>query len=148
MQNSRSLRAVLFIACAINLSFASLFFFSPSLVERLYGIPLTDPLHYYFSLQHGALFFVLAALALLAFLRPEGFRLLSLALLLHLFALFVADVVLLARGIMPFTVLLPEMVYFVLMSGALIRFVSFTEPKLVLPVQQKPGKESPTSESP
>ncbi|MFH1444465.1 MAG: hypothetical protein ABIG34_03685 [Candidatus Peregrinibacteria bacterium] len=148
MQNSRSLRAVLFIACAINLSFASLFFFSPSLVERLYGVPPVDPLHFYFSLQHGALFFVLAALALLAFLRPEGFRLLSLALLLHFFALFVADVVLLSRGMMPFTVLLPEMVYFVLISGALIRFVSLTEPKLVLPVQQKPSAESPTSESP
>ncbi|ALM09593.1 MAG TPA: hypothetical protein DEB30_04850 [Candidatus Peribacter riflensis] len=145
MQNTRSLRAVLFIACAINLSFASLFFFSPSLVERLYGIPLADPLHYYFSLQHGALFFVLAALALLAFLRPEGFRLLSLALLLHFFALFVADVVLLAREMMPFTTLLPEMVYFVLMSGALIRFMSFSSSP---PVPQKVSAESPTSESP
>ncbi|OIO55158.1 hypothetical protein AUJ46_01770 [Candidatus Peregrinibacteria bacterium CG1_02_54_53] len=145
MQNSRSLRAVLFIACAINLSFASLFFFSPSLVERLYGISLADPLHYYFSLQHGALFFVLAALALLAFLRPEGFRLLSLALLLHFFALFVADVVLLSRGMMPFTTLLPEMVYFVLMSGALIRFVSFSPSP---PVPPQVSAESSTSGSP
>lgn len=137
MQNSRSLRAVLLIACAVNASFASLFSFSPALVERLYGSPLTDPLHFYFSAQHGAVFFVLAILALLALLRPQGFRLLSLVLLLQFLALFIADVVLLARGVLTFKILLPEMVYFALMSAALIRFVPLTAPKPALQVQQK-----------
>lgn len=148
MQNSRSLRTVLFLAFVIHLSFASLFFFTPSVVEQLYRMPLVDALHFYFSLQHGAMFFVLAALALLAFLRPEGFRLLSLVLLLHLFALFIADVVLLARGTVPFTILLPEMVYFVFMSGALIRFVSLSSPKPPVSVPQNTGDAQPTSESP
>lgn len=137
MQHSRSLRVVLAIALVVNATWAYMFSLLPSVVERLYGIAPSDPLHFYFLAQHGAMFFVLALLALLALLRPQGFLLLSLILLLQYLAFFIADVALLARGVMTLKILLPEMAYFVLMCAALIRLAPLTSPKAAVPVPRK-----------
>jgi hypothetical protein len=122
MQNVRSLRVVLVIATAVNVSFGWMFSFTPSLVERLYGLPLMDDLHVYLSMSRGAFFFLLAGAALFAFLRPRGYRILTILLIGAYFLLFLTDVIVLARGMMEFRKLLPEMTYFILVSAALVRF--------------------------
>ncbi|MDD4628840.1 MAG: hypothetical protein PHE68_05645 [Candidatus Peribacteraceae bacterium] len=122
MTNTRSLRVVLALAFLLNLTWANLFSFAPRMVERLYRLPLVDGLTTYFAMSRGAAFFVLAIISLLALLKPRSFRVMTLVLLIAYFCLFLVDVIVLARGQMSFGVLLPEMVAFVILSGALVRF--------------------------
>jgi len=127
MQNTRSLRTVLALAFLLNLTWANLFSFAPSMVERLYRLPLADGLTTYLAMSRGASFFVLAIISLLALLKPRSFRAMTLVLLIAYFCLFLVDVIVLARGQMGLMVLLPEMVAFVLLSGALVRFYPIKE---------------------
>ncbi|MDD5040880.1 MAG: hypothetical protein PHX87_01885 [Candidatus Peribacteraceae bacterium] len=123
MQNTRSLRVVLTLAFVLNLTWANLFAFAPGLVERLYGFPILDGLHAYLALSRAAAFLFLAAVSLLAFLRPVGFRVMTSVLLLAYFCFFLVDVVVLVRGQMTFGALLPEMIAYVLLMAGLVRFV-------------------------
>lgn len=132
MQNLRSLRVVLAIAFAVNVTWGYMFAFTPSLVERLYGFPLLDDLHAYLSLSRGAIFFFLAVAALLAALKPHAFRVLTLLLLIAYFLLFLVDVIVLARGRMSIGHLLPEMAYFLLIGAALVRFSPLTREEMTV----------------
>jgi len=122
MQNLRSLRVVLAVTLAVNFSWGYMFCFTPSLVGRLYGLPLTDDMHLFLSLSRGACFFFLAALSLLGLLRPRGFRVIALLLAVAYLFLFLVDVIMLSWGKMELMKLLPEMAYFLLISAALVRF--------------------------
>ncbi|MDO8468887.1 MAG: hypothetical protein Q7S29_03980 [Candidatus Peribacter sp.] len=131
MQNTRSLRVVLALAFVLNLTWANLFAFAPGLVERLYGLPLLDGLHAYLALSRAAAFLLLAVVSLLAFLRPVGFRAMTVVLLLAYFCFFLVDVIVLVRGQMTFGALLPEMVAFVLLVAGLVRFVPVVQNNVV-----------------
>jgi len=122
MQNTRSLRTVLALALLLNLTWANLFSFAPGMTERLYRMPMTEGWHAYLAVSRGAAFFVLAIISLLALLRPRSFRSMTVVLLVAYFCFFLVDVIVLARGQMAFMVLLPEMIAYVFLSGALVRF--------------------------
>jgi len=127
MPDTRSLRVVLALAFILNLTWANLFAFSPSLVERLYGLPLLDDLHAYLALSRAASFLFLAVVSLLALMRPVGFRMMTLVLVVAYFCFFLVDVVVLARGQMSFGALLPEMIAYVLLMAGLVRFIPVTK---------------------
>jgi hypothetical protein len=122
VQHLRSLRVILLIAVIVNVSWGYLFSFTPSLVEVLYGLRPKDDLHIFLSMSRGAFFFLLGLVALLGFLRPRGLKSLTLVLIVAYFFLFLVDVIILARGMMHLQKLLPEMVYFILVGAALVRF--------------------------
>jgi len=123
MPHTRTLRVILAIAFVLNLTWANLFAFAPALVERLYGLPLLDGMHAYLALSRAAAFLLLAVIALLALLRPIGFRAMTIVLLVAYFCFFLVDVITLVRGQMTFGALLPEMVAFVLLIVGLVRFI-------------------------
>ncbi|MDD5623842.1 MAG: hypothetical protein PHI23_03990 [Candidatus Peribacteraceae bacterium] len=122
MPNTRSLRVILALAFVLNLTWANLFSFAPNMVARLYGLPLIDGLHAYLALSRGAAFLILSIVALLGFLKPQSFRAMTIVLLIAYFCLFLVDVIILTRGQMSLGALLPEMIAFLILSGALVRF--------------------------
>ena len=125
MTNTRTLRAILALACVLNLTWANIFAFAPAMVARLYGAPLFDGMHAYLALSRAAAFLLLAIVALLALMRPVTFRALILVLIVAYFCFFLVDVIVLTRGQMAFRVLLPEMIAYVLLMAGLVRFVPF-----------------------
>ncbi len=143
MPHTRTLRVILAIAFILNLTWANLFAFAPSLVERLYGLPLLDGLHAYLALSRAAAFLLLAVVSLLAFLRPVGFKALTVVLIVAYFCFFLVDVVMLARGQMSFGALLPEMVAYVLLMAGLIRFVPFRNEVIAAKSQMVPVEPKP-----
>lgn len=125
MPNTRSLRVILGLALILNLTWANLFAFAPGLIERLYGLPLIDGMHAYLALSRAAAFLLLAVVSLLALLKPVGFRVMTVVLLIAYFCFFLLDVMVLVRGQMTVSALLPEMIAFVLLMAGLVRFVPF-----------------------
>jgi hypothetical protein len=128
MNTTRSLRVVLTLALVLNIAWANLFAFAPGLVARFYGLPLTDGMHAYLAWSRAAAFLVLAVTSLLALMRPVSFRVLTLVLLAAYFCFFLVDVIVLARGQMTFSALLPEMIAFVLLMAGLVRFIPGVTP--------------------
>ena len=139
MTNTRSLRTVLALAFVLNLTWANLFAFAPSMVEGLYRLPLIDGMHLYLSMSRGAAFLILSIVALLPLVLPVRFREMTLVLVIAYFCFFLVDVILLARGQMGLMVLLPEMIAFMLLSAALVRFSPLMQQKEAPKAADKPA---------
>lgn len=102
-------------------------------------LPALDNAHQFLTMTVGALLSVFGLGALLAFFRPVKYGTIIIMLLLMHFMIFIIDVVVLARGQMPWKVIVPEMVYFLVVSTALVRWY---------PIRQKEAKEAKDSKEP
>ena len=140
----RALRTVLAIILLVNAAFGYILLFAPSFLEKLYGFQLIDSTHEYLAMGMGALLIVLAIGALLAFLNPVKYTGTITLLILSYFALFVVDVVLLAQSKMPVSRLMPEMVYFLLICTALIRFYPSKEKVEEVKEEKEEEEEEPS----
>jgi len=106
---------------------------------EIYDVTTFDTMHRYLSMVGGSLMIVIAIGAGLAFLRPVKYAGIVILLILYHFTRFVVDLILVAQGDVSTTILLPEMVYFVLVCVTLIRFFP-VKPK------EEPVKEVITTE--
>jgi large-conductance mechanosensitive channel len=131
------LRAVLLIVAAAYLYVAYLFFVTPESISALLQLPPSDNVHQFLTMNLGALFSVFGLGALLAFARPIKYATIIIMLLLSHFMMFLIDVIVLARGQMPWNAVLPEMVYFLIVSTALVRFYPLAKKP-----ESKPTKEN------
>lgn len=117
-----ALRIVLAIVFLANLYFAFIFIANPESVAEIYQMEILDTVHQYLAMTVGALLGVFALGALLPFVKPLKYGSIIIMLLLMHFSIFLVDVVLLSRGALSWTILLPEMIYFLLISTALVRY--------------------------
>lgn len=116
------LRLVLALVAACNLYVAYLFFFSPEAVSAMYNLPPATDIQQYLTMTVGALVGVFGFGTLLPFFRPNQYGAIILMLLLTHFLIFLIDVIVLSRGLMDWKILLPEMLYFLVVSTALVRW--------------------------
>ena len=116
------LRLVLAIVAGANLYAAYLFFFTPEVISVWYNLLPIDNVHRFLTMIIGALLSVFGLGALLALLRPAKYGAIIIMLLLMHFMIFVIDVIVLARGEMPLRSVVPEMIYFLVVSTALVRW--------------------------
>ena len=116
------LRITLLIVIIANLSFAYIFLVDPERLSAIYGLQVVDPMHQYLAMTVGAFLGVFALGALLAFLLPHKYGTIIVMLLLMHFSIFLIDVTLLARGTLALRILVPELIYFLIISSALVRF--------------------------
>ena len=79
---------------------------------------------------------VIAIATALAFLQPIKYVNLIIVLILYHLARFVVDLILIAQGNTSWNILVPEMVYFLVVCGALIRFFPSKAEKVI-------GEEKP-----
>jgi len=116
------IRLVLLVVCAANMYAAYIFFMTPNIVADIFQLPPLDNVHQYLTMIIGALFSVFGLGALLAFARPRKYGSIIIMLLLMHFMIFLIDVIVLSRVQMPWKAVLPEMVYFLIVSTALVRW--------------------------
>ena len=116
------IRIILAIVATANLYAAYIFFISPEIIAYIYRIPPLDNVHSFLTMIIGALLSVFGLGAILAFFRPRKYGSIIIMLLLMHFMIFLIDVVVLARGQMPWKAVVPEMVYFLIISTALVRW--------------------------
>lgn len=146
------LRSVLILVSAANLYVAYLFFTSPETLSAMYGLSPATDVQQYLTMTIGALLGVFGLGALLPFFRPLQYGTIILMLLLMHFSIFLIDVVVLSRGLMDWQILLPEMLYFLVVSTALVRWypvrvgVSERKDGIIAPIKEPEGsKESEDS---
>lgn len=92
----------------------------------------------FLTMTVGGMFSAFGLGALLAFFRPVKYSSVIVVLLIMHFTIFLVDVIVLARGQMPWKIIVPEMVYFLVISTALVRWYPVvrkkkTEEKVVEP---------------
>jgi hypothetical protein len=126
------IRIILAIVAAANFYAAYLFFFTPEIMGVWYALPPIDNTHRFLTMIVGALLSVFGLGALLALFRPVKYWSIIIMLLLMHFMIFLIDIIVLARGQMQWQSMLPEIVYFLIMSTALVRW---------FPVRKKETKE-------
>lgn len=131
-QSFTVLRIILAIVFLSNLYFAYVFFTQPESIAEIYQIELIDAVHQYLAMTVGALLGVFALGALLPLFRPLKYGSIIIMLLLMHFSIFLVDVILLSRAAMSWTVLVPEMIYFLVISTLLVRYY---------PIREKAPKE-------
>jgi hypothetical protein len=129
MKNGIMIRLVLLVVCAANFYAAYLFFMTPEIIADIFQLPPLDNVHNYLTMIIGALLSVFGLGALLAFARPRKYGTIIIMLLLMHFMIFLIDVIVLARGQMPWEAILPELVYFLIVSTALVRWYPINAPK-------------------
>lgn len=132
------IRLVLLVVCAANMYAAYIFFMTPNMVADIFQLPPLDNVHQYLTMIIGALFSVFGLGALLAFARPRKYGSIIIMLLLMHFMIFLIDVIVLSRGQMPWKAVLPEMVYFLIVSTALVRWYPVSAPKKVEKKEEEP----------
>ncbi len=132
----RSLRLTLAIALVFTLYFAYVMLFTSPMLLDIYDLTEVDPMHRYLSMVGGSLLVVIAVTTLLAFLQPLKYVNLIIVLILYHLARFVVDLILIAQGNTPWNILGPEMVYFLVVCGALIRFFPSKAEKVI--AEEKP----------
>lgn len=123
------LRLVLTVVAAANFYAAYLFFFTPEFIGVWYTLPPIDSTHRYLTMIVGSLLSVFGFGALIAFFRPVKYGPIIIMLLLMHFMIFVIDVVVVSRGDMPWQAIAPEMIYFLIVSTALVRWYPIREKK-------------------
>lgn len=140
------LRLTLLVVVMANLALAYVFFFQPELLANTFQLEILDEVHQYFAMTVGSLLMVFALGALFPLVRPLKYGSIIIMLLLMNFSIFITDVVLLARGGLSFTILIPEMMYFLVVSTALVRYypIRAKEPKLQPEVIAEEGVSEPT----
>ncbi|MBM3231106.1 hypothetical protein FJZ28_02145 [Candidatus Peregrinibacteria bacterium] len=121
-QSFTPLRLVLALVCTGNLSVAYLFFFSPDVVSSLFRLPPPTEVQQYLTMTIGALIGVFGVGGLLPLFKPLKYGAIIWMLLLMHFSIFLIDVVVLSRGLMDWKIVVPEMLYFLLVSTALVRW--------------------------
>jgi len=129
----KMLRIILVFSFVLTVYFAYVMLIDLSTFEEIYAVTQLDPMHLYLSKVGGGVLLVLAIGMGLAFLQPVKYASIVLLTIIYHFVRFVVDVVLLAQGSIAVMVLLPEMVYFVVVCAALIRY---------FPVKKKEVEES------
>lgn len=123
MSNTRNaLKTTLFCVCAINLIFAYIYLLDPSTLSRMYEGATLDYFHQFLGMSTGASFVVLALAAAYGFVAKQERGVVLLIVFAH-FAYFLKDVIVLSRAQMRFFTLAPEMVYFIVTAGLLVRFL-------------------------
>lgn len=128
------IRIILAIVATANFYAAYLFFFTPEIIGVWYQLPPIDNAHRFLTMIVGALLSVFGLGALLAFFRPVKYATIVIMLLLMHFMIFLIDVIVLSRGQMPWQSIIPEMVYFLIVSTALVRWYPIKK-KQVKPVE-------------
>ena len=116
------IRIILAIVAAANFYAAYLFFMTPEIIGIWYTLPPIDNTHRFLTMIIGALLSVFGLGALLAFFRPVKYWSIIIMLLLMHFMIFLIDVIVLARGQMLWQSIVPELIYFLVMSTALVRW--------------------------
>jgi len=141
------LRVILALVALSNVYFAYLFLMKPEAVIELYQFQAIDGVHQYLAMTVGALLSVFAVGALFPLVRPLKYGSIIIMLLLMHFSIFLVDVILLSRGVMRVFTLLPEMIYFLVISTALVRYypIRFKEKVEPLTVVQM-GEGNPQKE--
>ncbi len=124
-----TLRLTLAVVIGLNLWFGYLYFFSPQEIADYLLLGQFDSVHQYFAMNTGASLFVLGLGALLAFFRPLKYGTLIILIILSYFAYFLLDVILAARGALPIKRLLPEMIFYLIVCTALIRYYPIHDKK-------------------
>ncbi|MDP6561343.1 MAG: hypothetical protein QF793_00280 [Candidatus Peribacteraceae bacterium] len=128
------IRIILAIVAAANFYAAYLFFFTPEIIGVWYVLPPIDNTHRFLTMIIGALLSVFGLGALLAFFRPAKYWSIIIMLLLMHFMIFLIDVIVLSRGQMQWQSMIPEIVYFLVISTAMVRW---------FPVKKKKKEEKP-----
>ena len=126
------IRIILAIVATANFYAAYLFFFTQEIMGVWSALPPIDNAHRFLTMIVGALLSVFGLGALLALFRPVKYWSIIIMLLLMHFMIFLIDIIVLARGQMQWQSMLPEIVYFLIMSTALVRW---------FPVRKKETKE-------
>ncbi|MBT4119914.1 MAG: hypothetical protein HOG89_00770 [Candidatus Peribacter sp.] len=116
------IRILLAVVAAANFYAAYLFFMTPEIIGIWYTLPPIDNTHRFLTMIIGALLSVFGLGALLAFFRPVKYWSIIIMLLLMHFMIFLIDVIVLARGQMMWQSIVPELIYFLVMSTALVRW--------------------------
>lgn len=116
------IRLILTVVAIANFYAAYIFFISPEVISYIYQIPPLDNVHSFFTMVIGALLSVFGFGAVLAFFKPRKYGSIIIMLLLMHFMIFLIDVIVLARGQMPWKSVVPEMTYFLIISTALVRW--------------------------
>lgn len=124
------IRIVLAIVATFNFYAAYLFFLTPEIIGVWYQLPPIDNAHRFLTMTVGALLSVFGLGALLAFFRPVKYGAIIIMLLLMHFMIFLIDVIVLSRGEMSWQSIVPEMVYFLVVSTALVRWYPMREKKV------------------
>ena len=127
------IRIILAIVAAANFFLAYLFFLTPEVIAEIYQLEILDNAHRFLTMTVGGMFAAFGLGALLAFLRPVKYGSIIIMLLIMHFTIFLVDVIVLARGQMPWKIIVPEMLYFLVISTALVRYY---------PVRKKEAKEA------
>lgn len=124
------IRLVLLTVAAANFFAAYLFFFTPEVIGDIYQLQVLDNMHRFLTMNIGALLSAFGLGALVAFFRPVKYGSIIIMLLLMHFMIFIVDVVVLARGQMRWEIIVPEMIYFLVVSTALVRWYPIREKKM------------------
>ena len=125
-QSFTALRIILLVVCAANFYGAYVFFATPEVISQMYGQPM-DNFHTFLAMTIGALLSVFGLGALLPVFKPLKYGAIIIMLLLMHFTIFLIDVVVLARGQIPWNTIVPEMIYFLVVSTALVRWYPVRE---------------------
>ncbi|MBU0459013.1 hypothetical protein KJ652_00070 [Patescibacteria group bacterium] len=118
----KSLRFTLAFALVITIYFAYVMLFTSPLLFQIYQVEVFDPMHRYLAMVGGSLLVVIALGNALALVRPVKYSGIIIVLILYHLARFIVDLILVAQGGIGVATLLPEMVYFVVVAGVLVRF--------------------------
>jgi hypothetical protein len=129
------IRVILAIVVAANFYAAFVFFITPEIMGEWYSLRPIDNTHRFLTMVVGAFLSVFGLGALLAFFKPVKYWSIIIMLLLMHFMIFLVSVIVLARGQMQWQTLLPEIIYFLVISTALVRW---------FPVKKKPEPPKPT----
>lgn len=123
------LRLVLLIVAAENFFFAYRFFFTPQTIGAIYNMPVLSGTEEYLTMAIGAFLAVFGLGAILPLIKPLKYGAIILMLLIMHFLIFLVDVIVLSRSLMDWKILAPEMVYFLVVSTALVRWYPVREHK-------------------
>lgn len=138
------LRSVLLVVAACNLYAAYLFFFTPEVVSTLMHLPQPTGVQEYLTMTIGALTGVFGLGAILPLIKPLKYGAIILMLLLMHFSVFLVDVVILSRGALDWKIVLPEMMYFLIVSTALVRWYPLGDESVVRDGVVALTKDSPS----
>lgn len=122
MRSLSFIRATLALVALVDLLVAYAFLFAPSWIMRFYVLQELDDVHLFLAMGLGSLMLVFAVGALLAFVHPRRHKSMIVLIILSNFFPFLIDVVVLARGQMDIRQVLPEMLYFLVVTVLLVRF--------------------------
>lgn len=139
------IRLLLALVALANFYAAYLFFFTPEIIAVWYALPAIDNTHRFLTMTIGALLSVFGLGALLAFFRPAKYGSIIIMLLLMHFMIFLIDVIVLARGQMAWSAIVPEMVYFLIISTALVRWYPLRTKEAKEAKEDKEAEEIPKS---